>query len=134
MIYGMNDSMNISDGLPFQYLFQFSHSNQTINIGCRRILRSQSYFLTLNQSSSMADTEEYSLQNQNVCLHLEIKHNWPIGDDIIPLYPKPKWRSIEPCLSTLQSSVDGPGDEVVGVILINTNLPFGRRHRATSSM
>ena len=27
MIYSMNDDMNISDGLPFQYLFHFSHGN-----------------------------------------------------------------------------------------------------------
>ena len=76
----MNDGMNISDGLPFQYLFQFSHGNQTINIGCLRVLRSQqAYFLTLSQSYSMADKVEHSLRNQNVHLHLEIKHNWPIG-------------------------------------------------------
>ena len=80
VIYGMNDGMNISDhGLPYQYLFQFSHSNQTTNIGFLRILRSQqTYFLTLSPSSSMADKEEHSLQNQNVCLH----NYWPIGSDI----------------------------------------------------
>ena len=32
-IYGMNDDMNIPDGLAFQ----FSHSNQTTNIGFLRI-------------------------------------------------------------------------------------------------
>ena len=30
----------------------------------------------------MADKVEHTIQNQNVCLHLENKHNWPIGNDI----------------------------------------------------
>ena len=56
--------MDISDGLPF-YLFHFSHSNQTVNIGLLRILRSQqAYFLILRQSSSMGDKVEHSLQNR----------------------------------------------------------------------
>ena len=87
----MNDGMNISDhGLPYQHLFQFSHSiNQTPNIGFLHILRSkQTYFLTLSQSSLMADKVEHSLQNQNVCLHLENKCYWPIRDDIITTQTK----------------------------------------------
>ena len=31
----------------------------------------------------MANNVEHSLQSQNVSLHLEIKQNLPIGDDII---------------------------------------------------
>ena len=58
-------------------MFQFSHSNKTINIGC--LCRPVFYDVNKHTSSLMADKVEHSLQNQNVCnIHLEIliKHNF----------------------------------------------------------
>ena len=62
----------------------------------------------------MADKVEHSLQNQNVCLHLEIKHNWLISDDIIRQTKLAVDWTMLLVPSALQSSGDGPGDEVVG--------------------
>ena len=62
----------------------------------------------------MADNVEHSIQNQNVCLHLEIKHNWPIGNDITTQTKMAVDWTMLLVPSALQSSGDGSEDEVVG--------------------
>ena len=52
----------------------------------------------------MTDKVEHSLQNQNFCLHLEIKLNLLIGDDIIS-YTKPKWGRLDHVTSSQCSTI-----------------------------